>query len=118
MRDEARKHKMSIGLKNSGDIIPDVLDFMDFSVNEQCAEFNECATFAPFIKAGKPVFQIEYPLGSAESGTIDAARAKEICSRSGGSAGSEGFSTMIKYLSLDGFVQYCDGTTFTTEVAA
>lgn len=107
---------MGVGLKNSGGIIPDVLDLVDFSVNEQCAEFKECETFSPFIDAGKPVFQIEYPKGAPDS--IDPQRAQEICSRKGVSAGSENFSTMLKHLDLDGFVQYCDGKVYTTETMA
>lgn len=102
---------MSIGLKNAGDIIPKVIDFIDFSVNEQCAEFSECDKFSPFIKAGKPVFHIEYPSGAPK---IDAARAAALCSSSGIGAGSAGFSTVLKKLELDGFVQYCDGKQYTT----
>ncbi|KAL6806035.1 glycoside hydrolase superfamily [Trichoderma sp. SZMC 28012] len=108
---EASSYHMSIGLKNAGDIIPKVLDFINFSVNEQCAEFSECETFAPFIKAGKPVFHIEYPKGAP---AIDAARAADLCSHQGIGAGSGNFSTVLKKMELDGFVQYCDGKRYTT----
>lgn len=53
----AHKRNLAIGLKNAGDIIPDVLDVVQFSVNEQCLQYNECDTFRPFIDEGKPVFQ-------------------------------------------------------------
>lgn len=102
---------MAIGLKNAGGIIPKVLDFINFSVNEQCAEFSECETFAPFIKAGKPVFHIEYPKGAP---AIDAARAADLCSHRGIGAGSGNFSTVLKKMDLDGFVQYCDGKRYDT----
>lgn len=107
----ASSYNMSIGLKNAGDIIPKVIGFVDFSVNEQCAEYSECETFEPFIKAGKPVFHIEYPKGAPK---IDASRAAALCSDSGIGAGSARFSTVLKKMELDGFVQYCDGKQYTT----
>ncbi|KAM0457699.1 hypothetical protein ACHAPV_006594 [Trichoderma viride] len=107
----ASSYNMSIGLKNAGDIIPQVIDFINFSVNEQCAEYSECDTFQPFIKAGKPVFHIEYPSGAPN---IDASRAAALCSDSGIGAGSTKFSTVLKNMDLDGFVQYCDGKQYTT----
>ena len=57
---------MTFGLKNAGAIITAVLPVVDFSVNEQCVQYNECATFQPFIAAGKPVFHIEYPAGDGD----------------------------------------------------
>lgn len=111
---ESSKYNMSIGLKNAGDIIPDVLDIVDFSVNEQCVQMQECETFAQFVKKGKPVFNIEYPNGAPD---VDDARAKEICSHSGVSRGSEGFSQAMKKMELDGWVRYCDGKTYTTKIA-
>ncbi|KAF4624594.1 hypothetical protein G7Y89_g13573 [Cudoniella acicularis] len=51
---------LGIGLKNAGDIVQDTSSFLDWVVNEQCVQYGECATFRPFINAGKPVFHIEY----------------------------------------------------------
>lgn len=51
---------MSVALKNDLDQIPDLVADFDFAVNEQCAQYNECATLDPFTKAGKAVVQIEY----------------------------------------------------------
>lgn len=59
----AHARNMSIGLKNAGDIIPSVIKNMQWSVNEQCAQYNECDTYAVFPQNGKPVFHIEYPKG-------------------------------------------------------
>jgi len=59
----AAKYGMKIGLKNSLAIIPDVLSFVDFAVNEQCSVFLECDKYDPFTNAGKPTFHIEYPNG-------------------------------------------------------
>ncbi|KAM4056665.1 glycoside-hydrolase family protein [Hirsutella rhossiliensis] len=108
---EAASYNMSTGLKNAASIIDDVLDAVAFSVNEQCVQYGECATFAPFIKAGKPVFHIEYPK--------DATKAEgDICSRAGKAADSDGFSTVIKKMDLDGWVEYCGGSTFTTKTSS
>jgi hypothetical protein len=106
---------MSTGLKNAAKIIPDVLDVVHFSVNEQCVEYKECETFAPFINDNKPVFHIEYPSGAPDN--IQASATENICSQQGDAAGSERFSTVIKKLNLDGWVEYCDGKTFRTQLA-
>jgi hypothetical protein len=95
---------LAVGLKNAGDIIPSVVDVVQFSVNEQCAAYKECSTFAPFVQAGKPVFHIEYPDQDPKISTKTACNA----------TGTAGFSTVIKKLSLNGWVEYCDGTTATT----
>ncbi|CAG7962661.1 unnamed protein product [Penicillium nalgiovense] len=57
---EAHSRGMSVGLKNGGDIIGSVIDKMQWSVNEQCAEYSECEVYAAFTEVNKPVFHIEY----------------------------------------------------------
>jgi endo-alpha-1,4-polygalactosaminidase (GH114 family) len=64
---EAHSRGMSIGLKNGGDIIGSVIDKMQWSVNEQCAEYNECDVYAAFTEVNKPVFHIEYSGETIES---------------------------------------------------
>ncbi|KAG9251735.1 glycoside hydrolase superfamily [Emericellopsis atlantica] len=114
MAEEAKSRKMAIGLKNAGEIIPDVIDFIDFSVSEQCVEYAECDTFADFVDADKPVFNIEYPSGAPDK--VTAKVSGEICSTKGNATGSEGFSKVIKKMVLDGWVEYCDGKTYTSKV--
>lgn len=53
---------MSVGLKNDLDQIPSLVSDFDFAVNEQCAQYDECDTLTPFIKADKAVFHVEYDL--------------------------------------------------------
>lgn len=114
LQKEAAKWNMGIGLKNAPDIVEDVLDFVDFAVVEECVgEEQDCKSFAPFIKASKPVFQIEYPDGAPKISDKDF---RTICSRTGDSAGSANFTTVLKTMELDGFVRYCDGTEFTTKL--
>lgn len=103
---------MSTGLKNAADIIDDVLSVVQFSVNEQCIELAECESFARFIKAKKPVFNIEYPKGAPDGLTVQTV--DEICSLKGNATVSDGFSKVIKKMNLDGWVQYCDGKRYTT----
>ncbi|KAJ4109693.1 hypothetical protein NW768_012129 [Fusarium equiseti] len=106
----AASFNMSTGLKNAGSVIPDVISDVHFSVNEQCVEYSECDTFAQFIDHDKPVFHIEYPKGAG--GKVSTKTAGEICSGKGKADGSSGFSTVIKKMNLDKWVEYCNGTTY------
>lgn len=56
----AHTRELAVGLKNDLDQIPELLAYYDFSVNEQCHEFDECEALLPFISAGKPVWNAEY----------------------------------------------------------
>ncbi|AZP17228.1 endo alpha-1,4 polygalactosaminidase [Streptomyces aquilus] len=58
----AHDRGMAVGLKNDLDQIPRLVDDFDFAVNEQCAQYDECAANTPFIKADKAVFHVEYEL--------------------------------------------------------
>ncbi|XXQ39160.1 Glycoside-hydrolase family GH114 TIM-barrel domain-containing protein [Plasmodiophora brassicae] len=54
---------MAVGLKNGGDLVTphNLAALFDFAVVESCAEKpGDCAQYAPFIQAGKPVFAAEY----------------------------------------------------------
>lgn len=111
---------LTLGLKNAGDIIPAILPLVQFSVNEQCIEHDECSTFQPFIAAGKPVFHIEYPDGAGNGDSLASGlrqdTLRKFCSSNGDAEGSEGFSTVLKNMELDGWVEYCDGSVQTSAV--
>jgi hypothetical protein len=62
----AHADHLAIGLKNDVDQVPDLLADFDYSIDEQCAQYDECAQLSPFIAAGKPVFHVEYSLPLAE----------------------------------------------------
>ena len=96
---EAHSRGMSIGLKNAAEIVPTMLPIMDFLVNESCIEWTECPSFSPFIAAGKPVFHIEYPPGAGDK--ISASQKKKSC------AAPAGFSTVLKKLDLDAWIELC-----------
>lgn len=110
--DQAKAQKMAIGLKNAADIVPEAVDLVQFSVNEQCAEQDNCESFSAFIKADKPVFHIEYPSGTGPGRKIAQSDSKRSCTAKGAS----GFSTVMKDMTLNNWVQYCDGKTATTDV--
>jgi len=58
----AHDRGMAVGLKNDLDQIPALVEDFDFAVNEQCAQYGECAAMKPFIAADKAVFHVEYEL--------------------------------------------------------
>lgn len=116
LSEAATSHNMSIGLKNAGEVLTNLTSVAHFSVNEQCVQYSECDSFAPMIAAGKPVFHIEYPKG-APSG-ISEKIAVNMCDASGDASGSQWFSTVLKGVDLDGWVEYCDQTIANTTMMA
>jgi hypothetical protein len=56
----ARENNLAIGLKNAQAIIPDVIDVIQFAVNEQCHENSECEDYKPLTSKDLAVFNIEY----------------------------------------------------------
>jgi hypothetical protein len=82
----AHARGLAVGLKNDLPQIPQLVRYFDFAVNEQCAEYDECARLRPFLDAGKAVFHVEYDLPHAE-----------FCAQ----ALALGLSSMRKNLALD-----------------
>ncbi|KAK2596630.1 hypothetical protein QQS21_006306 [Conoideocrella luteorostrata] len=113
LRGEASKYNILIELKNAENIIPDAIIFVDFSVNEQCVQMIECEMFAAFIRAGKPVFNIEYPDGASR---VSDDRTKEICLHDGVSKGPGWFSRVLKEMGLDAWVRYSVGRVYDTKI--
>ena len=83
---------LAVSLKNDPDQIPQLLPYFDFAVSEQCFEYQSCDQLEPFIKAGKPVFDIEY------KGTTAA-----FCPK----ANKLNFDTVKKDLDLDAKIDWC-----------
>ncbi|MCJ1327278.1 hypothetical protein MMC10_003946 [Thelotrema lepadinum] len=100
---------LSIGLKNAGEIVPRVVQAMQWSVNEQCIQYEECDLYAPFIRAEKPVFNVEYPKGDTSNDkSIDSTKLSKICNQEAND--SDGFSTIVKNLNLDAWIEFCNAT--------
>ncbi|KAJ5692217.1 hypothetical protein N7462_001640 [Penicillium macrosclerotiorum] len=102
---QAHSRGLSLGLKNGGDIIDSVISNMQWSVNEQCAQYKECDTYSAFIDANKPVFHIEYPKGddTNNNNAVTTTQRSSACN----AASSGNFSTVIKNMDLDNWVEYC-----------
>ncbi|KAA8576804.1 hypothetical protein MFRU_014g00980 [Monilinia fructicola] len=99
---EAHGRGMGIGLKNAGEIIDRVLDNVQFAVNEQCVQYQECDTWQVFIDHGKPVFNIEYP---KDAPAVSQVEKKDVCD--GSNIHADGFFTIIKKMELDDWVEAC-----------
>lgn len=112
---EAKSRGLAIGLKNAGEIISNVLSVVQYSINEECVEYSECKLFSSFIDNEKPVFHIEYP---SDAPSIKASVKTSLCSATGDAAGSTDFSTIMKTMDLDGWVEYCSGQTADTPLAS
>jgi len=63
---QAHARGLSVGLKNDLDQIPQLVSYFDWSLNEQCNEYGECATLSPFVENGKAVFGVEYNEDASE----------------------------------------------------
>jgi hypothetical protein len=88
----AHERGMGVGLKGNVDQVKDLVNDFDFTVNEECAVYDECDTVAAFVQAGKAVFHIEYDLST---------------SRFCGETEALGFSSVRKRLDLDAWSQPC-----------
>lgn len=69
LANDAHAVNLAVLLKNDLEQIPRLLPYFDGAVNEQCNVYQECTTaqngsfgLDQFVKANKPVFQIEYTL--------------------------------------------------------
>ena len=100
LADTAHGLNISIGLKNGGEIVKNVVNLMQWEVNEQCAQYNECDLYRPFIDGNKPVFQIEYPKSAPD---VDVATKKSLCDN----PSAQGFSLILKNLELDNWIETC-----------
>ena len=84
---EGHARALSVGLKNDLDQVPDLVGAFDWSLDEQCFQYDECDQLQPFVDANKAVFEVEY--GSASL-------AKTICPE----ANAANLDTLIKDMSL------------------
>lgn len=55
---------LAIGLKNDYGQVAALAPSFDFAVDEQCFEYGECQLLRPFLRVHKPVFEVEYGLGT------------------------------------------------------
>jgi len=89
----AHQRGLAVGLKNNIAQVAELVGFFDFSINEQCHEYNECEDLKLFIQANKPVFNIEYAAKYVENKDLRS----DLCD----SAAKSGFHTLVMPLNLD-----------------
>ncbi|WP_280691061.1 endo alpha-1,4 polygalactosaminidase [Kitasatospora sp. GAS204B] len=88
----AHQRGLGVALKNDVNQVPQLVDYFDFSVDEQCAEFQECNGLTPFIKEGKAVLHVEYNVPNSQY----CAQSKQLQ-----------LSSMEKHLNLDAWREPC-----------
>ncbi|MFN7923776.1 MAG: endo alpha-1,4 polygalactosaminidase [Bryobacteraceae bacterium] len=88
----AHARGLSVGLKNDLDQVATLVGDFDWALNEQCFQYQECSSLAPFIKAGKAVFNAEYTL-----------KPDQFCPQ----ANSLQFSSLSKHVNLDAYRVPC-----------
>jgi hypothetical protein len=94
LANSAHRRGMSVLLKNDLDQIPKLLPYFDGALNEQCFQYRECGNLSRFVRAGKPVFNVEYKLA-----------ASAFCPK----ANARNFNSLKKRLSLDAWRVPCRG---------
>jgi hypothetical protein len=98
LADSAHERGLGIALKNDVEQVEDLIDWFDYTVNEECAAFDECDTLRPFVAAGKAVLHTEYVDRWADAPE----KAAEVC-------GIEpGFSTIVKTWDLGPELLACE----------
>jgi hypothetical protein len=61
---EAHARGLSVGLKNDVDQAAALEPSFDWALVEECFRYRECEALAPFVRAGKAVFSVEYDLAT------------------------------------------------------
>lgn len=64
---------MAILQKNDGQQSAEQQPFFDGALTEQCNQYRECAAYAPYLAAGKPVLNAEYRLATTKFCAADTA---------------------------------------------
>lgn len=56
----AHERHLAFGLKNTTELVDELEPDIDFAVNEQCHEYDECDAYDRLLESGKPVVVLEY----------------------------------------------------------
>jgi len=89
----AHERNLAVGLKNDGGQVPQLVDYFDFELNEECHDYDECDELHPFVASDKPIFNAEYENTEAAATTL----ATTLCP----TAVTENIRTLIMPLDLD-----------------
>jgi hypothetical protein len=88
----AHSFGLSVALKNDVEQVPDLEPYFDWTLNEQCFQYQECKSLLPFSQHGKAIFNVEYELGTSQ-----------FCTK----ANSMNFNSMQKDYDLDAWRVAC-----------
>ena len=91
---EGHTRGLSVGLKNDTDQAAALVGDFEWMLDEQCFQFGECDKVAPFVAAGKAVFEVEYGTQSL---------AATVC----GDANAQNLDTLIKDTDVDAWRVAC-----------
>ena len=70
---QAHELGLAVLQKNDGEQAAELERRFDGALTEQCNQYSECADFAPYLQAGKPVIDAEYRLKDSRFCAADAA---------------------------------------------
>jgi hypothetical protein len=90
--DAAHARGLSVGLKNDVEQVADLVDWFDWTLNEECFRYQECGRLEPFVRKGKAVFHVEYGIAP-----------EKFCA----ATRPAGFSSLLKRRVLDAFRIAC-----------
>lgn len=95
LANEAHARGLSIGLKNDGDQVADLLSYFDWALTEDCFDQGWCSQLTPFVAAGKAVFAAEYTDTGMTTG--------QFCPQ----ANALNFNAILKHRELNTWRQTC-----------
>lgn len=98
LANEAHARGLSIGLKNDGDQVADLLPYFDWALTEDCFAQDWCQEVEPFVAAGKAVFAAEYTDELTLNRFLN-----QVCPQ----ATAMGLSAILKNRDLDAWRQAC-----------
>lgn len=94
MANRAHERGLAVGLTDDLEHIGALVDYYDFHLDESCHEYDECRLLQPFVDAGKPALELEYPGSEADAEAL----APALCPASL----AAGLRTVLSPLALDG----------------
>ena len=95
---QAHARGLSVGLKNDGEQVADLLPYFDWALTEDCFAQDWCSEVMPFVAAGKAVFTAEY---------TDELRVNQFLNQVCPQAATLGFSAILKNRDLDARRRAC-----------
>ncbi|ORX81006.1 hypothetical protein BCR32DRAFT_268528 [Anaeromyces robustus] len=87
---EAHSRNLAAGLKNCIELLDILKDDFDFTINEECSDYEECKEYTTFLNSNKPVFVALYGLVTNKKFV------SKVCSEIDGMKNGKKLSIIIK----------------------